>query len=69
MARFLILNTKRLAVFLFVVLGWGFFLLAAAAIILPALGLRDEVRALRCEVITYAESRGADLEGIERCEQ
>ncbi len=58
---------RRTALFLFIVLGWAFFLIGAG--IIPALGFHDEWRAVRCDLIVYAEKRGADLDGIKRCEQ
>ena len=57
---------KWAGVSLFIGTGWVFFLWA---MLLPALGLRDDIRALRCDMIAYAESRGADLTGVKRCEE
>ena len=58
---------KKIALFLFVVLGWVFFLVGSG--IHPMLGFRDEWRAMRCDLIVYAEKRGADLTGIKECEE
>ncbi len=58
MARLLILNITFAAI-----------IFAFLAAVLPALGLRDEIKTLRCDVIAYAESRGTDLGDIERCEE
>lgn len=58
---------RKTALFLFVVLGWVFFLIGSG--MHPMLGFRDEWRAARCDLIVYAEERGADLADTRRCEE
>ncbi len=58
---------RRIALFLFIVLGWSLFLIGSG--IFPTLGLRNELRAMVCDFNVYAEKRGMDTVSSEKCEQ